>query len=64
MKTFLVWILISVSNDGTVDYSPPLREYKDCVKMQAMVQKLNEGRYRPTDCIQVDMVSAIANPTK
>lgn len=73
MKTFLVWILISVSNNGTVEYSPPLREYKDCVKMQDTIRQLDEKKYngaafpeaaRPSECIQVDMVSTIANPIR
>lgn len=39
MKTFLIWILVSFGNTGSVDYSPPMRQFEDCKKLEATVKK-------------------------
>lgn len=63
MKTFLIWILVSFGNTGSINYSPPMRQFEDCKKLEATVEKLSNDRV-VTECIQVEMVASIATPAR
>jgi hypothetical protein len=57
MKTYLVWVLMSMSQSGhsgyAIQYSPPLETRADCDKLLVIAKRPS---YVTAECVQVSMV--------
>jgi len=52
MKVYLVWLMISVSSNGVVSYSPPMQSVQECQALRRHVS--TNGT---TDCVSVNIMT-------
>ena len=57
MSAFLVWYFVTMSNYGTLVYSPPIKDKKECERIQkVMIDTFPTSIVRNGRCIEMKVI--------